>query len=392
MFGAVPATQAAITNYNVITTFYEPDTQPRDSIFIGSFAFDDVTKTVSNLQGILSESMTGDPRAYPNDNMTWLPLNYQLSAVYDATLGGLLVTTFKNSSTNTFSTMLGGDGWSPQAGVNAGGVYYGFPKAASNPGNAYATIFVNTTDPLAPLTQAQLDKLAYADCAPGGMMGAVCMTGTSATGYGSVGTMSGYPKSQVITAPVAPASLNLTAGWNLLGNGANAPLDVASVLGDAAKVSTVWKWVPATSKWAFYTPSLQAQALTDYATSKGYDVLTSINGGEGFWVNAKQPFTAGLPTGNTVLATDLRSTLITGWNLVAIGETKTPAEFNAASAPINLTTLWAWESSQSAWYFYAPSLAASGALSSYITSKNYLDFTASSKMLGQGVGFWVNRP
>jgi hypothetical protein len=203
--GVQPA-QAAVTTYNVTETFLEPETQPNDSIFIGSFNFDNVTKTVSNLHGILSESMTGSAlQGYPNDDMTWLSLNHQLSAVYDATLGGLLVTTFLNSNTNTFSTdpAFGGtDGWAPGSTT---GTYYGFPSKATgiaNPGNAYAMIFVNTTNPLAPLTQGQIDKLAYADCAPGGMMGATCMTGTTVAGYGETGTMSGYPVSQTITVAV----------------------------------------------------------------------------------------------------------------------------------------------------------------------------------------------
>jgi hypothetical protein len=187
-----------ITTYTVQETFYEPDDQPNDSIFIGSFTFNSTTGTVSNLYGILSESMTGGANGYPNDTMNWLTLGNQLSSV-PATLGGvdgLLVTTFKNNNTNTFS---GGDGWSPQAGVDAGGIYYGYPVDANNPGNAYAMIFVNTTNPEAALTQTQIDKLAYADCAPGGMMGATCMTGTTVAGYGSVGTMSGYPVTLVIT-------------------------------------------------------------------------------------------------------------------------------------------------------------------------------------------------
>ena len=195
--GALSAAVHVLTTYDVTETFYEPDTQPRDSIFIGTFTFDSTTGQVSNLRGILSESMTGTPVAYPNDTMTWLPLTYQLSAVYDATLGGLLVTTFMNSNTNTLSNnpAFGGtNGWAPGTGF---GLYYGFPGA--NPGNAYAMIFVNTTDPTAPLTQAQIDKLAYADCAPGGMMGATCMTGTTVAGYGTIGTMSGYPVSQKIT-------------------------------------------------------------------------------------------------------------------------------------------------------------------------------------------------
>lgn len=187
-----------ITTYNVTEIFYEPDTQPRDSIFIGTFTFNATTRTVSNLQGELSESMTGDLIAYPNDTMTWLSLNNQLSAVYDAALGGLLVTTFLNDTTNTFY----GGAWTPADGVAVGGIYDGWTftdGGASNPGNAYAMIFVNTDNPAAPLNQDQIDKLAYADCNPGGMMGATCMTGTTAAGYGSVGTMSGYPVSQIIS-------------------------------------------------------------------------------------------------------------------------------------------------------------------------------------------------
>jgi hypothetical protein len=189
-----------ITVYNVLERFLEPETQPDDSIFLGSFVFDATTNTVSNLHGILSESMTGNNGLpYPSDNMTWLTLSNQLSSVTDSTLSGLLVTTFKNTNTDTFWTGLGGDGWSPDAGVETGVVYYGFPKVASNPGNAYARIFVNPSDPTSPLTQAQIDKLAYADCAPGGMMGAVCMSGTTVAGYGALGSMNGYPVSQTIT-------------------------------------------------------------------------------------------------------------------------------------------------------------------------------------------------
>ena len=196
--GPSSAVTDVITRYKVLETFHEPDTQPNDSIFIGSFTLNSTTGTISGLHGILSESMTGGSTGYPNDSMTWLSLNNQLVSWHDSTLGGTFAAVFKNANINTFSTMLGGDGWSPQAGVDVGGIYYGFPTAANNPGNSYALIFV-PDNPLTTLTQAQINKLAYADCAPGGMMGAVCMTGTSVAGYGSVGTMSGYPVSQVIT-------------------------------------------------------------------------------------------------------------------------------------------------------------------------------------------------
>jgi hypothetical protein len=187
-------------------------------------------------------------------------------------------------------------------------------------------------------------------------------------------------------------TLNLNVGWNLVGNSFTGSLDVATAIGDTTKVITAWKWIANGAKWAFYASSLAGQALADYATGKGYDVLTSINGGEGFWINAKTPFTAQLPVGTAITSASFQ-TMLSGWNLIAIGESKTPSQFNAlASAAAPLTTLWAWDPVQTNWYFYAPSLDASGGLSAYIADKGYLDFMANNKMLGQGVGFWVNKP
>jgi len=188
-----------VTTYDVVATVFEPDTQPNDSIFVGSFVLDASTGAVSELRGRLSESMTGGLIGYPGDTMTWLGLDHQLSSL-SVTLGGssgLLVTTFLLDTTRTLSDAPrygGTDGWSPGTGS---GYYAGYPGA--NPGNAYARIFVNPDDPLAPLSQVQLGALAYADCSPGGMMGKTCMTGTALAGYGTVGTMSGYPVSQITT-------------------------------------------------------------------------------------------------------------------------------------------------------------------------------------------------
>lgn len=225
MLAVAPTVQAAAATYNVTTTWLEPQTQPRDSIFIGSFDYDIDTHSVSNLHGVLSESMT-DTNGMPIDagHMVWLSLNNQLVSWYDASLGGTFAAAFKNGNTKTFYNpggigpspvaADGGDYWSPQVGFDMGGIYHGFPTKANNPGNAYALIFV-PSNPLTALTTAQVNKLAYADCVPtasggmmmgGGMMGAVCMTGASHLGYPNVmnydGTMDGYPVSQTITAAV----------------------------------------------------------------------------------------------------------------------------------------------------------------------------------------------
>ena len=198
-----------VTVHYLVTTWHEPATQPNDSIFVGSFDFDSTNRTVTNLRGYLTQSMTGGcatisgcPGSYGYVPMTTVFARYQLES-QAVTLGGvqgLLVTTFVLNTTNTFFNTMGGDGWSPQDGVDVGGVYYGWPTAL-NPyngglGNSYAMVFVNTADPTVTLGSAQIQWLAYADCSAGGMMGAVCMTGTSIAAYGAVGTMGGYPQSQ----------------------------------------------------------------------------------------------------------------------------------------------------------------------------------------------------
>jgi len=198
--GTPSAAVHVVTSFDVLTTFHEPDTQPRDSIFTGSFQLDSTTGTVSGLAGNLTESMTGNAvGSAPYYDMTQVALAYQLQSWHDATLGGTFVASFAKNATTTFTTLAGGDGWSPAAGVANGGIYAGFPASyATSVQNSSVLIFV-PDDPFAALTQAQIDKLAYADCAPGGMMGAVCMTATSVAGYGAVGTMSGYPVAQTLT-------------------------------------------------------------------------------------------------------------------------------------------------------------------------------------------------
>ncbi len=186
--GAASAPVDVITSFDVVETFNEPETQPDNTIFIGSFTLDSTSKTVSNLAGSLTESMTGPP-------MATVSLTYQLSDVSDGLGGqGQLVTVFALNTTNTFD---------PSGFAPGGWQYCGYAAGATNPkkggiGNAYAMIDVNTDDPTAPATQAQINLLAYADCTAGGMMGPACMTGTTEAGYGTTGTMGGYPISQVV--------------------------------------------------------------------------------------------------------------------------------------------------------------------------------------------------
>ena len=199
------------------------------------------------------------------------------------------------------------------------------------------------------------------------------------------------------TTTQAPAfTLDFVQGWNLVGNGSDVSIDVTATFADTGLVASVWKWVAAQSAWAFHAPSLAAQGgtvLADYAASKGYQLLTTVAGGEGYWLNAKQAGTVLLPAGTAITAAALGSTIGKGWHLLSIGEPVAPKQFCDDQSG-GLISLWAWDSLSSNWYFYAPSLEAQGgtALSDYIATKAYLDFNSSSKVLGNGTGFWVNRP
>ncbi|MDD5030653.1 MAG: hypothetical protein PHH58_14340, partial [Rhodoferax sp.] len=179
----------------------------------------------------------------------------------------------------------------------------------------------------------------------------------------------------------------LASGWNLVGNSTSAAVDVKTLLGtQAGSVTSVWKWNAANSKWAFYSPALDtANTLASYAAAKGYDVLSSIDPGDGFWinVNATSGLVLGAQSGTGFAVT--ASTLKPSWNLVATGDDSSPAVFSTTVS--NVTTLWAWNSANSGWYFYAPSMTSS-ALAGYISSKKYQDF--GNTTLGNGRGFWVN--
>lgn len=207
-----------------------------------------------------------------------------------------------------------------------------------------------------------------------------------------------------------------------------APIAVASAFNDATKVTTVWKWVTTGSTpgmtypaWAFYTPVL-ADGGQAYAASKGYEFLSTILAGEGFWVNAKAAVSVAMPAGSAVQSSSFMPALPglgmagglhalpKGWSLIATGDSPTPTQFDAALATFdaippaagstsvytNLTTLWAWDPSRTNWYFWAPVLVNNAGLASYLTSKGYLDFgTLPSTPAGRltpATGVWVNMP
>jgi hypothetical protein len=200
---------------------------------------------------------------------------------------------------------------------------------------------------------------------------------------------------------LAGTSINLTAGWNLVGNSDTLAIDVPGRLGDKTKITTVWKWNKQASRWSFFTPSMTPAELSAYAASKGYDVLASVAPKEGFWVNASaaavvtaDPLAAPPLPGSSVSSL-LVNDLTDGWNLVASADNKNPSQLNAGLSGSlealgkSMVTVWGWDAATSSWKFHAPSLEAQGAdvLASYSQSKGYRSFAIAPASTD---GFWVN--
>lgn len=204
-----------------------------------------------------------------------------------------------------------------------------------------------------------------------------------------------------------------TAGFNLSGNGSTTPLNLVSLFGSAdnpmagvsINVEAVWSWNSATRRWRFHTPQLAQAASAAYARANGYEVLTLVPPGEGFWVNVYQPINVVAPTGTGFNYDIVNFPSLPGsFNLLAIGSTLSVQQFannvgSPPSPPASFNALWAWDAQYTKWYFYSPSLEQPGAPFTnlqYCTANGFQDFgggaaPAATLSLHSGLGFWVEK-
>ncbi len=172
--------------------------------------------------------------------------------------------------------------------------------------------------------------------------------------------------------PTESISISLTPGWNLVSSGTG--FDAADKLSDKEAFKSVWKWE--NNKWAVYLPGLKT---SDYAGSKEFNVLDTINPGEGFWVNSVGSETISIPgtqeTGSL--------TLTQGWNLVGLrdSETKTITDLITGNEQ-QITSIWKWTGNN--WAVYLPGEEDGGA--SYAQGKDFILL----EDIHPGEGFWVN--
>ena len=90
------------------------------------------------------------------------------------------------------------------------------------------------------------------------------------------------------TQPV-DTSCNLTEGWNLMGLKSIQGKSITDLVsGNETKIVSIWKWDSGT--WAVYLPG-EADGGAAYAAGKGFNELSIINPGEGFWMNCTEAVT-----------------------------------------------------------------------------------------------------
>lgn len=111
----------------------------------------------------------------------------------------------------------------------------------------------------------------------------------------------------VVNPAVKNTGYSLKAGWNLVSNVSGAPLTVRSVFsGKAAdnttyRIISVWKFLSpldnsGMTSWYFFAPNITSDtALATNATivANGWRALTTIEPGEGFWVNVRDTSSTG---------------------------------------------------------------------------------------------------
>ncbi len=186
----------------------------------------------------------------------------------------------------------------------------------------------------------------------------------------------------LILTPIQTAgyTLNLGKDWNL----ANLPLSPnntkieALFQGAETKVISLWTWENGTWNVSLLQDGLNATQA--YIQAMGFELLTDIKAGQGFWVNCEQDLDLSV-AGSAPAEQTL--TAASGWNLLGLKSEQTvnvPSYFSQVGE--SLTSVWAWQDANWAVYLFGQDADTQ----SYIQAKGFQLLTS----ILPGQGFWVN--
>lgn len=174
---------------------------------------------------------------------------------------------------------------------------------------------------------------------------------------------------------MADTALTLHQGWNLVSSTTTVS-SVSATFGDPQKFTSVWTWDASTGQWKSFLANGTPPLLNIFQG------LTSINPGEGFWINSKAQQTIDIPGSNSP---DTTLSLADGWNLKGVNTPINVSEvFNVPVPGTNAQkypSVWQWTGST--WSVFIAGESTPGA---YAASKGYAPLTT----LSPGQGFWIN--
>lgn len=174
----------------------------------------------------------------------------------------------------------------------------------------------------------------------------------------------------------AEFQLGIQKGWNLVS--CPVGVDLTSYFTDTTFVS-IWKWDANNDTWAVRLPSDTKDKGASYAQAKGFAFLSSVNPGEGFWVNSNSSLNL------TVQGSPGTDGLVVKkeWNLLGPkkNETLNIATLLGSNAT-KVISIWKWQSG--IWAVYLPEQTDKG--KAYAEQKG---FSLLSE-IKPGEGFWVN--
>jgi hypothetical protein len=163
----------------------------------------------------------------------------------------------------------------------------------------------------------------------------------------------------------------MSQGWSLLSS--TIAFQAQVVFEDGAKFTSVWKW--GGGKWLVFIPGETTSGA--YAASKGFDNLTGITSGQGFWVESKADQQV------TISGTLDYSPLIftPGWDLVGLKSDQAISVTAMTSLNSDIVSMWVWENGN--WLVAMPGETTMGA---YAASKKFGELTTIYPL----EGFWLN--
>ncbi len=183
-----------------------------------------------------------------------------------------------------------------------------------------------------------------------------------------------------VTEDAAGSTLSMTQGWNLLA----LPVEpdeksVDKLFADVkTQMASAWKWK--NDKWSVYLPGVSIDEWFSYAQEKGFDTLSNLQIGEGFWVNSDQNQNLSL-TG--VPITQGQITLSPGWNLKGLlQDSAMYVQDLQDSNDAQVKSIWKWQKNK--WEVYLPGEDDGGA--AYADSKGF----ELLENIEPGEGFWAN--